>query len=383
MTQNTLMHIEAVSKRFGSVLAVDEVTLDIHSGEIFALLGPSGCGKSTLLRMIAGLESPSAGDIRLDGTSIVKTPANKRPINMVFQSYAVFPHMTVADNVAYGLRAEGVGAAEIEKRVSQSLEQVHLLEQRDRKPHQLSGGQRQRVALARALIKRPRVLLLDEPLSALDAKLRDQMRLELVKLQESVGVTFIIVTHDQSEAMAMADRIAVLKDGRLRQIASPKALYQHPTDTFVADFIGKINLFSVQTLSRSGNRILVSSQQLGDIEFDADELTEEQRLRIDGIQSDDASPLGWQLGLRPEKLRILQAKESDDVIVLNGRIGDIAFQGVNSEIEILIDNPHSGSQSLHVVASADDMIALQGVESGQMVSCGFNAFDLLLLPDNG
>lgn len=378
MTTDTLLQIDGVSKLFGSVLAVDDVSLEVHTGEIFAMLGPSGCGKSTLLRMIAGLETPTDGDIRLDSHSIVKTPANKRPINMVFQSYAVFPHMTVANNVAYGLKAEGVGRAEINQRVTEALAQVHLQEQRDRMPHQLSGGQRQRVALARALIKRPRMLLLDEPLSALDAKLRDQMRLELVKLQESVGVTFVIVTHDQSEAMAMADRIAVLKDGRLRQVASPKELYQSPTDTFVADFIGKINLFDVKTLSWADGNVVADSPQLGEVRLPVQLLSNQALQALEGFTPED----NWQLGLRPEKCRVHSGTSDDNAVTLQGRLGDIAFQGVNSELEILLDNANASEQSLTAVASADELIHLQGIEQGQAVTCSFNMNDLLLLPDN-
>lgn len=372
---DTILHIDRISKLFGTVLAVDEVSLEVQTGEIFALLGPSGCGKSTLLRMIAGLETPGDGDIRLDNDSIVDTPANRRPVNMVFQSYAVFPHMSVADNVAYGLKAEGVAKAEIFERVSQALEQVHLQEMRERKPHQLSGGQRQRVALARALIKRPRILLLDEPLSALDAKLRDQMRLELVKLQESVGVTFIIVTHDQGEAMAMADRIAVLKDGRLRQVASPTELYQNPTDTFVADFIGKINLFDVSTLTWADNQVVVNSAQLGEVRFDLQALAADVLRAFEEFNPEDR----WRLGLRPEKLRIQTAGDTSHSITLQGRVGDIAFQGVNSEIEVLLGE-NEMSQSLYAVASADDMAQLQRLEQGQVVSCCLQKTDLLLLP---
>ena len=232
-----------IVKKFGSMVAVDNVSLDIEPGEFFALLGPSGCGKTTLLRMLAGLEVPTEGEILIDGQDMRTIPANKRPVNMVFQSYAVFPHMSVADNVAYGLKIDRVPEPERKTRVQEALDLVQLGHLAARMPDQLSGGQRQRVALARALVKRPKVLLLDEPLSALDAKLREAMRFELSQLQQKVGITFIMVTHDQDEALAIASRIAVMNKGSIAQLGTPSDLYEFPASRFVADFIGSVNMF--------------------------------------------------------------------------------------------------------------------------------------------
>lgn len=238
-----MISFQSVTKIYGEFVAVDDVSLDIEEGDFFSLLGPSGCGKTTLLRMLAGLETPTSGRILIDGEDISDLPVGRRGVNMVFQSYAVFPHMSVAKNVAYGLKMDGVPSAERGRRAKEALDLVQLSDFAERMPDQLSGGQRQRVAIARALVKKPRVLLLDEPLSALDAKLRDSMRAELVKLQHETGVTFVMVTHDQSEALATADRCAVMKDGRLQQVATPNDLYEFPENLFVADFIGTVNLF--------------------------------------------------------------------------------------------------------------------------------------------
>ena len=236
------LRIDSVVKEFGDFRAVDQVSLDIAKGEIFALLGSSGCGKSTLLRMLAGFETPTSGRIILNGQDLAGKPPYERPVNMMFQSYALFPHMTVADNIAFGLRRDGLPKAEIAQRVEEMLRLVQLTKLAARKPHQLSGGQQQRVALARSLAKRPQLLLLDEPLGALDKKLREATQIELVNIIEQVGVTCVMVTHDQEEAMTMASRIAVMSEGRFLQVGSPADIYETPTTRFVADFIGNVNL---------------------------------------------------------------------------------------------------------------------------------------------
>jgi len=282
-----VLRIEDLSKRFGGFTAVDRLSLDIFPGEFFALLGPSGCGKTTLLRLIAGFERPSTGRILLDGVDVKPVPPHRRPVNMMFQSYALFPHLNVEANIAFGLKQEGLPRREIAERVADMLALVKLESLGRRKPHELSGGERQRVALARSLAKRPRVLLLDEPMAALDKKLRGETQFELMALQRRLGLTFIIVTHDQSEAMTVADRIAVMDRGRLMQVAPPAEIYEQPNSRWVADFVGDVNLFE---------------GRLGDDGLSV-EGTAFGRLRIAGKVEAEAGARVW-VAVRPEKLRL-------------------------------------------------------------------------------
>ncbi len=252
-----LLEIDAVSKNFGAVTAVDGVSLSVGEGELFALLGPSGCGKTTLLRLIAGFETPDKGRIVIDGSDVTQVPPYRRPVNMMFQSYALFPHLDVAGNVAFGLKQEGMERRRREARVAEMLALVQMSDYARRRPHELSGGQKQRVALARALAKMPKLLLLDEPLAALDRKLREETRLELIGIQERVGTSFVFVTHDQEEALGMASRIAVMDQGRVAQIGSAAEIYERPNSRFVADFVGAVNLFdgtSGRGFQRAGAR---------------------------------------------------------------------------------------------------------------------------------
>ncbi|MEO7239893.1 MAG: ABC transporter ATP-binding protein [Sphingomicrobium sp.] len=264
-TKTPIIQIRNVTKRFGQLAAVDHVSLDINAGEFFVLLGPSGCGKTTLLRMIAGFELPTEGQILIDGQDMANVPPNKRPVNMVFQSYAVFPHMTVEQNVGYGLKIARTPRSEVRDRVKEALALVRLDGLEARLPDQLSGGQRQRVALARSLVMKPKVLLLDEPLSALDAKLRAQMQFELADIQDKVGITFVTVTHDQDEALSLATRIAVINKGQIAQLAGCSDLYEFPANRFVADFIGSVNIFDGRMVVDEPERAIIDCPEIGRI----------------------------------------------------------------------------------------------------------------------
>jgi putrescine transport system ATP-binding protein len=320
-----LVRFDGVSKHFSGVAAVDRVSLDIFTGEFFALLGPSGCGKTTLLRLLAGFEVPDEGRILLDGEDIARVPPYRRPINMMFQSYALFPHLTVEGNVAFGLKQERLPKAEIAARVAEMLALVQLERFAKRKPHQLSGGQRQRVALARSLVKRPRVLLLDEPLAALDKKLRGETQFELMRLQEKLGLTFIIVTHDQQEAMTVADRIAVMDHGRLVQVASPSEIYELPNSRWVADFIGDVNLIEGQVLEAGAPGTVIASAAAGQL----------RGLACEGAKRGDTV---W-VALRPEKVRIAReppARPEENCVA--GTVGTIGYLGDLSIYQVRLDN---------------------------------------------
>ncbi|MGD8580859.1 MAG: ABC transporter ATP-binding protein, partial [Lysobacterales bacterium] len=258
-----MVSVRALTKRFGDVTAVDHLDLDIYPGELFSILGGSGSGKTTLLRMLAGFEAPTSGSILIDGVDMTRVPPYKRPVNMMFQSYALFPHMTVEQNVAYGLKKERVPAAEIRERVAAILEKVRMGRLAKRKPNALSGGESQRVALARALIKRPKLLLLDEPLAALDKKLRQHTQFELMNLQDELGVTFIVVTHDQEEAMTLSTRIAVMNSGSLEQVGTPGEVYEYPVNRFVADFVGNVNLFEATVSELDGEMVNLDCADTG------------------------------------------------------------------------------------------------------------------------
>ncbi len=300
-----IVRISSVTRRFGDVIGVDDVSLSVREGEFVSLLGPSGCGKSTLLRMIGGFETPDRGAIFLGGDDVTDLPPHRRAVNMVFQDYALFPHMSVGRNVGYGLRVSGTPKSEVAQRAKEALDQVGLGDKFESMPHALSGGQRQRVALARALVRRPKVLLLDEPLSALDANLRESMQVELRRLHRAVGLTFIMVTHDQDEALAMADRVIVMRSGRVVQDGAPEDLYERPKTAYVAGFVGRTNLFSSEV--REG-RVAFCGQPL--------DLPTGLRGRTGGL-----------FGFRPERARLTTLKEMGAANHLSGRVAEVLFHG--------------------------------------------------------
>ena len=354
-----MIEIQAVTKRFGDFTAVNDINLHIKAGEFITLLGPSGCGKTTLLRMLSGFETPDEGLIRIGGEDVTHLAPYRRNVNQVFQSYALFPHMTVRENIGFGLRMQKVAAAEAAKRIEEVVALVALQGFEDRKPSQLSGGQRQRVALARAIVPRPSVLLLDEPLSALDAKLRGQMQIELKRLQKHLGMTFVFVTHDQEEALTMSDRIAVFNKGRLEQLGTATEIYHQPRTAFVADFIGEANLLPAEFVARTDTTV---------------------RVRIEGGLELNVSPAQWPAGLqralvsvRPEKVHVSK-KPVDCENVFEARVEEELFQGALDRLLLQF----TGGTRLNAVV-ANESALLEAIHEGDRVWCGLHTDDLVVV----
>jgi putrescine transport system ATP-binding protein len=362
-----LLRIEAVQKTFDRIVAVDGLSLDIASGEFFALLGPSGCGKTTLLRMLAGFEAPDAGRILLDGRDIAAVLPHQRPVNMMFQNYALFPHLSVGDNIAFGLKRAGMPRSEIATRVAEMLALVKLEGLAKRRPDQLSGGQKQRVALARSLARRPRLLLLDEPLAALDKKLREQTQLELMELQRRLGTTFIIVTHDQEEAMTMADRIGVMDSGRLEQVATPRQLYEVPNSRWIAEFVGDINMIEGRIERRSEQRWTIATRVAGTVIA--------------------AAPRQWSgktaicVAIRPEKVKLSRrgpasdAANAETLNRLEGVVTEISYLGGHTIYQVQLDAGAILRASLANTARLD----IDAYGSGQRVVAWFAPDDCVVL----
>jgi putrescine transport system ATP-binding protein len=366
-----LLRIDAVVKTFGQSRAVDALSLDIHAGEFFALLGPSGCGKTTLLRMLAGFETPDAGRILLDGRDIAQVPPHQRPVNMMFQNYALFPHLSVRDNIAFGLKRARLPSADIKARVSEMIALVKLDGLEKRRPDQLSGGQRQRVALARSLARRPQLLLLDEPLAALDKKLRESTQLELMELQRRLGLTFIIVTHDQQEAMTMASRIGVMDAGRLEQVATPRELYEAPRSRWIAEFVGDINLIEGRLETSEGSyptmarRIAIATGEAGTI-----------------YVAEPSQPLTKTdicVAIRPEKVKLSRrAPASDDARAINrleGVVSDVSYLGGMTSYKVKLDSGAMLRSSMANTARLD----LDAYSANQRVVAWFSPDDCVVL----
>jgi len=346
------IEIKGISKHFGDFVAVNKVNLKIFKGELFSILGASGSGKTTLLRDMAGLETPTEGSVIIDGIDMTQMPPYERPVNIMFQNYALFPHMTVFNNIAYGLKKERMPKKEIESKVAQILELVELSEYSQRKPDQLSGGQSQRVALARALVKQPKVLLLDEPMAALDKKLRQNTAFELVNIQDELGVTFIIVTHDQEEAMTLSDRIAVMEEGKFLQIGPPNEIYENPRSKFIADFVGNINMFAATILSKQTNKIVVNCPTLGG----------QHEIDFSGSIADDIESIT--LAIRPEKIMIdnqLSGSESNyikGIVEDFGYFGNLSIYRVKTSDENIIQVSRQNRYRSERVISWDDEVYL-------------------------
>lgn len=361
MTNDLSVAIRHVDKHYGKFHAVKDLSLDLRKGEFFSLLGPSGCGKSTLLRMIAGFETPSAGEIEIDGKNVSSLAANERPTNMVFQSYAVFPHLNVAENIAFGLRKVGLSKAEKQQRVEELLHTVGLDGLGKRSASELSGGQRQRVALARALILRPKVLLLDEPLSALDKKLREKMQFELRRLQRAVGITFLMVTHDQSEAMAISDRIGVMFDGQLCQVSTPRELYEEPVSRRVADFIGGMNLMNAKVEETRDQRTRFEISGFGPVNVSSKKAKYQAGERTT-------------LGLRPERFHLFRERPDDLDAASQALVEDLSFYGESIHYHLRFDH----SDEL-LDASVPNTGQTPDFKAGDQVWAGFRSRALVQL----
>ena len=362
MSDKEFIKIKNVSKNFEEVVAVDNINVDIARGEFFSLLGPSGCGKTTLLRILAGFEYPSSGSVFIDSLDVTDITPNLRPTNMVFQNYAIFPHINVKRNIEFGLRKEKLSKDELDKRVQDALKMVQLEGYEDRYSNQLSGGQRQRIALARALVKQPKVLLLDEPLGALDKKLREEMQLELRNLQRSIGITFIFVTHDQEEAMTMSDRVAVMNKGKILQISPPRDLYDNPKNLFVGDFIGQINFLDTQIVKIEGNNAKVLINKLGEHEI----ITSNNNL------SQNESIV---CAIRPETIIISKTNEKNSDICIKGSISNTSFYGNMTYIYVNIEG-----LSKPIMVSTSDV--LEGLSHNSDCYLNINLKDIRIIQKN-
>ena len=362
MSDKEFIKIKNVSKNFEEVVAVDNINVDIARGEFFSLLGPSGCGKTTLLRILAGFEYPSSGSVFIDNLDVTDITPNLRPTNMVFQNYAIFPHINVKRNIEFGLRKEKLSKDELDKRVQDALKMVQLEGYEDRYSNQLSGGQRQRIALARALVKQPKVLLLDEPLGALDKKLREEMQLELRNLQRSIGITFIFVTHDQEEAMTMSDRVAVMNKGKILQISPPRDLYDNPKNLFVGDFIGQINFLDTQIIKIEGNNAKVLINKLGEHEI----ITSNNNL------SQNESIV---CAIRPETIIISKTNEKNSDICIKGSIVNTSFYGNMTYVYVKIEG-----LSKPIMVSTSDV--LEGLSHNSDCYLNINLKDIRIIQKN-
>ena len=359
MVKNNFIKLRNISKKFNEVTAVDALDLDIQEGEFFSLLGPSGCGKTTLLRILAGFEYPTTGSVFIDETEVTNQTPNLRPSNMVFQNYAIFPHINVQRNIEFGLRKEKLTKEELNFRVKESLKMVQLEGYEERFSNQLSGGQRQRVALARALVKRPKVLLLDEPLGALDKKLREEMQIELRNLQKDLGITFIFVTHDQEEAMTMSDRVAVMNEGKILQISPPKELYNKPINKFVSEFIGNINLIESKIIDQNDNDLFLDIKNIGKQNF--------KKNNFNLLLSENIF-----VALRPEDISIKKEKIENTDINIEGIVKNVSFYGESTYFYVKVE----GIKKLLMVSNFVDQVT---INENDKCYLGFSIEDIKLV----